>query len=388
MVSLLLPIIYLAFISLGLPDGLLGAAWPSMYESLGASVSGGGLISMIISAGTVVSALSCNALQRRLGTGRSTGISVGMTALALLGFSLSRAYWQLCLLAIPYGLGAGCVDAALNNYVALHYKARHMSWLHCMWGIGASGGPVIMAWALTRASWNLGYGIVSGIQIALTLVLLLTLRLWKEDRAGASEGEAAGASKRSLPELLRLPGVPQVMACFFCYCALEVTIGMWAASYCTLVRGIPASEASAWGSIFYLGVTAGRLVSGFITFRVNDRNMIRLGQMICAAGILLVALPAGNAALLPGLLLLGLGCAPIYPAIIHETPLNFGAENSQGVIGIQMASAYVGTTLMSPLFGLLGETISFAILPAYLAIVLLVMFGMAEWLHRRTQPVR
>ena len=354
-----------------------------MYEGLGASVSGGGLISMIISAGTVVSALACNALQRRLGTGKITAVSVGMTALALLGFSLSRSYWQLCLLAVPYGLGAGCVDAALNNYVALHYKARHMSWLHCMWGIGASGGPVIMSCALARGSWNLGYGIVSALQMALTLVLLFTLRLWRaEPRAAA--GPEPPAAKRSFREFLRLPGVVQGMVCFFCYSAVEVCAGMWAASYCTLARGIPAKEASAWASFFYLGITAGRMASGFITFRVNDRNMIRLGQAVCAVGVLLLALPSRAGMLLPALVLLGLGCAPIYPAILHETPRNFGQENSQGVIGIQMASAYVGTTLMSPLFGLLGETFSFAILPGFLAVVLLGMMGMSEWMHRQT----
>ena len=323
MASLLLPIIYLAFISLGLPDALLGAAWPTMYPQLGAQVSWAGGVSMIISACTILSALASDRLNERLGTGRVTAISVAATAAALFGFSFCHAFWQLCLWAIPYGLGAGSVDAALNNYVALHYKSRHMSWLHCMWGVGASLGPVIMGQALAGSGWQGGYRIIGILQVVLTVVLLFSLPLWKlpQDVMG---GEPFTPQHRSFPELLKITGVPEVLVCFLCYCALESTAGMWASSYCTLVRGLDAQTAASWASLFYLGITAGRFVSGFLTIKMSDRNMIRLGQVLIALGILLVLLPAGNNVLFVGLILIGLGCAPVYPCIIQKNaqPMN------------------------------------------------------------------
>ena len=381
MVSLLLPVIYLAFISLGLPDSVLGAAWPSMYGELGAALSWAGIVSMIISAGTIVSALSSERLTLRLGPGGVTAVSVLLTAVALLGFSLSGQFWQLCLWAVPYGLGAGSVDAALNNYVALHYESRHMSWLHCMWGLGASAGPVIMGRALAGGSWQGGYRTIALLQFALTAVLLLSLPLWKRPQANV---EGAEFKPHPIPELLRRPGVPQVLVCFFCYCALESTAGMWAASYCTLVRGIDAGTAARWASLFYVGITVGRGVSGFLTMKVNDQNMIRLGQALIAAGTVLILLPAGQGTLFAGLITVGLGCAPIYPSIIHETPLNFGREVSMSMTGLQMATAYVGTCLVPPAFGLLAQYVTPALYPWALAVILVLMFAMAESLHRKT----
>ena len=381
MVSLLLPVIYLAFISLGLPDSVLGAAWPSMYGELGAALSWAGVVSMIVSLGTIVSALCSERLTLRLGPGGVTAVSVLLTAVALLGFSLSGQFWQLCLWAVPYGLGAGSVDAALNNYVALHYESRHMSWLHCMWGLGASAGPVIMGRALAGGSWQGGYRTIALLQFALTAVLLLSLRLWKRPQANV---EGADFKPHPIPELLRRPGVPQVLVCFFCYCALESTAGMWAASYCTLVRGIDAGTAARWASLFYVGITVGRGVSGFLTMKVNDQNMIRLGQALIAAGTVLILLPTGQGTLFAGLITVGLGCAPIYPSIIHETPLNFGREVSMSMTGLQMATAYVGTCLVPPLFGLLAQYVTPALYPWALAVILVLMFVMAESLHRKT----
>ena len=387
MASLLLPVIYLAFISLGLPDSLLGSAWPSMVGQLHAELSWAGIVSMIIAACTIISSLCSERLNARFGTGGVTAGSVLLTAAALMGFSLCTQFWQLCLWAVPYGLGAGSVDAALNAYVSLHYKSRHMSWLHCMWGVGASAGPVIMGWALAGGSWQGGYRIISVIQFALTLVLLLSLPLWKRSR-GAADGADVVPEHRSLPDLLRLPGVPQVLVCFFCYCALESTAGMWAASYCTLVRGIAAGTAAGWTSTFYLGITIGRGVSGFLTMKISDQNMIRLGQVLIGLGILLVLLPAGNAVLFAGLIIIGLGCAPIYPSIIHETPANFGRALSLAMTGVQMAFAYVGSCLMPPLFGLLAQHVSPALYPWYLAVFLVLMVVMSEILHQRTRAKR
>ena len=387
MASLLLPVIYLAFISLGLPDSLLGSAWPSMVGQLGADLSWAGIVSMIISAGTIVSSLCSERLNARLGTGGVTAVSVLLTAAALFGFSTCTRFWQLCVWAVPYGLGAGSVDAALNAYVSLHYKSRHMSWLHCMWGVGASAGPVIMGRALAGGSWQGGYRIISLIQFGLTAVLLLSLPLWKRPEK-TPEGADYTPEHRTLPQLLRMPGVPQVLLCFFCYCALESTAGMWAASYCTLVRGIDAGTAAGWASTFYLGITIGRGVCGFLTIKINDQNMIRLGQVLIALGVVLVLLPAGQGVLFAGLVTIGLGCAPVYPSIIHETPVNFGREVSLAMTGIQMAFAYVGSCLMPPLFGLLAQYVTPALYPWFLAALLALMFVMAESLHRRTREKR
>ncbi len=388
MVSLLLPVIYLAFISLGLPDSLLGSAWPVMYQELGTSVSSAGIISMIIAAGTIVSSLNSDRLNTRFGTGKITAVSVLTTAVALFGFSVSHSFLALCLWGIPYGLGAGSVDAALNNYVALHYKARHMSWLHCMWGVGCSTGPVVMGYAIKHSTWNNGYRTIALFQIVLTLILFFSLPLWQKPSADASADENSVPEQRSFSRLIRVPGVKEVLTCFFCYCAVESTAGMWAASYCTLFRGIDAKRAASWASLFYIGITIGRFFCGFITMKLNDQKMIRLGQAVIAIGTILMLLPLGDSLLFIGLILIGLGCAPIYPSIIHETPANFGADLSQGIIGIQMAFAYVGTCLMPPVFGVLGQHISFGLYPVFLMAILILMVVMAERMHRVTAKKR
>ena len=388
MLHLLLAVIYLSFISLGLPDALLGAAWPSMYGAFGVPVSCAGIVSMIIALGTVVSSLQSSRLTRLLGAGKITALSVGMTALALMGFSLSGSFWQLCLWAVPYGLGAGSVDAALNNYVALHYASRHMSWLHCMWGVGAALGPYLMGFALTGGrGWQTGYRWIAFLQIGLTAVLVLSLPLWKLRRSGGGE-EAPPSRALTLSQVLRLPGVKAVMASFFCYCALEQTTGLWASSYLTLQKGVPAETAAGFASLFFLGITAGRALSGFLTLALSDRQMVRLGQGTAALGIAAFLLPLGTSAALAGLILIGLGCAPVYPCLIHATPDHFGAENSPAVIGVQMASAYVGTCLMPPLFGLIASRVTAGLFPAYLTAILIVMTAAHEALLRTSAADR
>ena len=385
MVHLLLAIIYLSFISLGLPDSLLGAAWPEMYLEFGVPVSYAGIISMIIAAGTIVSSLQSDRLTKMLGTGKVTAISVAMTAAALFGFSFSHSFLALCLWAIPYGLGAGGVDASLNNYVALHYESHHMSWLHCMWGLGASTGPYIMGYALARGqNWNMGYRYIGIIQIVLTAVLISSISLWKKPH---TENEMAGENTYtkplSLKQIVAIPGAKEVMAAFFCYCALEQTAGLWASSYLVLHEGLTAEEAAGFASLFYVGITVGRAVSGFMTMKFNDTKMIRIGQSVIAIGILILLLPKmGEIWSLAGLILIGLGCAPVYPCIIHSTPQHFGADKSQAVIGVQMASAYVGTCLMPPLFGLIANHISITLFPVFLLVILLIMVVMHEKLCR------
>lgn len=380
MFSLLLAIIYLSFISLGLPDSLLGSAWPTMYPQLGVPVSYSGIIFMIISVGTIISSLQSDRLTRRLGTGKVTAISVAMTAAALFGFSISHAFWQLCLWAIPYGLGAGSVDASLNNYVALHYESKHMSWLHCMWGVGAASGPYIMGAVITGGgTWNGGYRCIAIIQIVLTAVLLFSLPLWKgRPQVKDETGSVIEAKALSVKEVLKVSGVKNVLVCFFCYCALEQTTGLWASSYLTLYKGVPAETAASFASMFFIGITVGRALNGFLAMKLHDVQMVRMGQVVIACGIVVMFLPLGTAVSLAGFVMIGLGCAPIYPCLIHATPAHFGADKSQAIIGIQMACAYVGTSLMPPLFGLIAEHITVSLLPVYLVIILALMVVMHE----------
>lgn len=386
MVHLLLAIIYIAFISLGLPDSLLGAAWPVMHEDLGAPLSYAGIISMIIAFGTVVSSLQSDRLTLWLGTGKVTAISVAMTATALFGFSASSEFWMLCLWAIPYGLGAGGVDAALNNYVALHCRSWHMSWLHCMWGVGAATGPYIMGMALEMGKgWPAGYHIIAVMQVVLTIILFASLPLWKERK---DEVQADSGHKRkplSLREIFRIPGAREILVAFFCYSAVEQTCGLWASSFLNLSKGISAEQAASFGAMFFIGITVGRAINGFLAMRMHDESMIRMGQVLILFGIVTVMLPAGDAVALAGLILIGLGCAPIYPCIIHSTPTHFGKDKSQAIIGVQMAAAYIGTMLMPPLFGILANHLSISLLPIYLLALLAIMAFMHERLIQKTR---
>jgi len=397
--SLLLTIVYVAFISLGLPDSLVGSGWPVMHEDLGVPLASAGILTMIIAVGTIVSSLASDRLTRRFGAGLVTAVSVGMTAAALVGFSLSGSFWMLCLWAIPYGLGAGAVDAALNNYVAVHYAARHMNWLHSFWGVGASISPFIMSYALgTRLGWSGAYGIVGGIQIALTVVLLVSLPLWGRvdavraaGAAGAPAAAADGDDDRSttgrahvpLAQALRIPGVLLVLTAFFAYCALESTAILWASTYLVTDRGVDTATAAAFGSLFLLGITGGRFLAGFVADRIGDTLLIRGGFATVAAGVVLIALPVGTDVLaLVGLVVAGLGCAPIYPAIIHSTPVNFGRSSSQAIIGIQMAAAYTGSTLAPPLFGVLSAWAGTWIFPLFAAVLVALGLVMSERLNR------
>lgn len=386
MVHLLLAIIYIAFISLGLPDSLLGAAWPVMHEDLGAPLSYAGIISMIIAFGTVVSSLQSDRLTFWLGTGKVTAISVAMTATALFGFSASSEFWMLCFWAIPYGLGAGGVDAALNNYVALHCRSWHMSWLHCMWGVGAATGPYIMGMALEMGKgWPAGYHIIAVMQVVLTIILFASLPLWKERK---DEVQADSGHKRkplSLREIFRIPGAREILVAFFCYSAVEQTCGLWASSFLNLSKGISAEQAASFGAMFFIGITVGRAINGFLAMRMHDESMIRMGQVLILFGIVTVMLPAGDAVALAGLILIGLGCAPIYPCIIHSTPTHFGKDKSQAIIGVQMAAAYIGTMLMPPLFGILANHLSISLLPIYLLVLLAIMAFMHERLIQKTR---
>ena len=375
MTTLLLMLIYLAFISLGLPDSLIGSGWPVMHESLNVPVSYMGILTMVISGGTIVSSLLSDHITHKLGTKIVTVISVFMTAVALLGFSYAGSFWMLVIFAIPYGLGAGSIDAALNNFVALHYSSRHMSWLHCFWGVGTVISPFVMSHALKTANWNMGFRMVSVIQFIIAFILLFTLRVWsiKEDAV------EKGSEPVGLKSALSIKGVPTLLIGFFSYCAAESTSMGWASTYLVQNKGIAPEQAARLASLFFIGITVGRFLSGFIMNRFGDHRMILLGTGILIIGIVLLVLPiAVPAVSFAGFVIIGLGCAPIYPCIIHSTPYHFGAENSGAIIGIQMASAYIGSTFMPPLFGLLGSALGFWIMPFYLLLFVSMMLIMVE----------
>lgn len=395
MTNLLLAVIYLAFISLGLPDGLLGSAWPTMSGDLNAPLSWAGGISMTISAGTIVSALLSDRLTLRFGAGRVTAVSVALTAAALMGFSFAPNYWVLIIMAIPYGLGAGGVDAALNNYVAVHYTSRHMSWLHCMWGLGALIGPYVMSYALTSEhGWQWGYRSIGILQIVLTAVLVFSLPLWKaraaspatsaSENAGAAATDGGGAERKPLGLLgvLRVSGAPQILIMFFCYCSIEQTAMLWASSYMVGVDHMAKDVAATFTSLFLIGITVGRFANGFMAVRFSNATMIRVGSLLMAIGVGLLLVPAHNGALSgAAFITIGLGCAPVYPCIIHSTPAYFGADKSQAIVGVQMACAYVGTMLMPPLFGVLAQHTAISLLPWYLLFFVVLMVIMHERLR-------
>ena len=383
MYSLLLAIIYLAFISLGLPDSLLGSGWLAMQAQMDVPISYAGIVSMIIAGGTIVSSLSADRMLKKLGTGLITAISVLTTALALFGFSSSTSFWMLCVWALPYGLGAGAIDVALNNYVAVHYASRHMSWLHCFWGVGATISPYIMSYCLTNGfGWDSGYRTIFFIQIILTAFLFVSLPLWKKQKNGLPVEENPPPALK-LSQILRIRGVKYILYAFFSYCAIETTVGLWASSYLALGRGISAGTAAKYASLFYIGITAGRFLSGFVADKLGDRRMIQIGIGVMLGGIVAVWLPLqAEWVCLYGLVVVGLGCAPVYPAVIHATPHNFGAENSQAIVGVQMASAYTGSTLMPPLFGLIANHVNINFFPAFLSVFAVFMLISTQKLNK------
>lgn len=408
MFSFLLLIIYLSFISLGLPDALLGSAWPIMHEELKVPLSYSGSVYMLISCCTILSSLKSESLNRRFGTGKITAFSVLLTALAIFGFSMSRSFYMLLLFAIPYGLGAGSVDAALNHYVALHYSSRHMNWLHCMWGIGASIGPYIMGFVLQRGySWSKGYLLIGLLQAGLTFLLFLSLGLWKEKEEDMNdlvkvemhEGEE-GKKAMSFREILRIPGAKECIASFFFYCAIEQTIGLWSGSFMVYSLRIDAKLAASFVALFYFGITFGRFWAGIFSAKWKDEELILGGIAILFLGIVLL-FPAGlfsgkrlfgmelrQIFVVLSLLFMGLGCAPIYPAIIHSTPYNFGAENTSALIGKQMASAYIGSLSLPPVFGVLAKNFGTELFPFYAVVLGIAMLYMYKQLLKKTKEAK
>jgi fucose permease len=403
MATLFLLLIYAAFISLGLPDALLGVAWPVMQVDFAVPFGSAGFVSMVVSGGTIVSSLLSGRVLKRFGTGRVTFVSVALTAFALLGFSLTPGFIWLLLLAIPLGLGAGSVDSGLNDYVARHYEARHMSWLHCFWGIGAMSGPVIISQFMIRdESWRNGYLTVAIIQFALVALLFFALPLW--DRVAKLSGKhvieptptTSDQSVQTTPHKsvfypLRVTGVNSVLIIFLFYCGVESTMGLWGSSFLVKVKGLDVATAATWVSLFYGSITLGRFISGFVTMTMSSKTLIRAGEIGILLGVILLLVPLPEIFTLASFILIGLGCAPIFPSMLHETPARFGAEDAQSIMGFQMAVAYIGATFLPPIFGFIASNTSFAIMPFFLVVYIALMFVNSErvnlFMHRKMQPV-
>ena len=385
--SLLLALIYVCFISLGLPDSLLGSAWPVLHTEINVPLSYAGIISATITAGTILSSLFSDKLLRRLGAGLVTAVSVTATAICLFGFSISSQFWMLILWAIPFGLGAGGVDAILNNYVALHYKAQHMSWLHCMWGVGAAISPYIMSFSLVKLdNWSGGYFIVSIIQMVLSVIIFISIPLWKKGNTKSEdEPKQEEAKALSFKEIFSIKGAVPCFLMFFSYCAMEVSASLWASTYLVQKWSFSPETAAGYASMFYIGVTLGRFINGFLAMKLTDKFLIRMGTLIIAMGIALMIVPIHSAFALVGFIVIGLGCAPIYPCIIHMTPDVFGADKSQAMIGVQMAFAYIGILAMPPLFGVIAEYITVSLLPIYLLIFLVIILAMHELVLKKAK---
>lgn len=382
MLKLLLIIIYAAFISLGLPDTILGSAWPVIHQDLNVPISYAGMVTIIVSVGTITSSFLSEKLIRRFGTGKITAFSALLTATGLLGISITPSFIWICLLGIPLGLGAGSIDCALNNFVAINYEAKHMNWLHCFWGIGATTGPFIMSLYLLRQNgWRMGYATIGFIQAAIVLCLFLSLPLWKKVQLKNQQEENINSNIKML-DVLKVNGVKPALLSFFCYCAVEFTTGLWTSSFLIARYGLAIESAAKWVSLYYLGITAGRFLAGFISMKFSNRLMIRMGQIIAMVGAIIIMIKLPNNLQVLGIILIGLGCAPLFPAMIHETPNRFGTELSQKVIGLQMASAYIGIIVVPPVFGVVCKYTGFGILPYFVVIFFVIMLIASEWISK------
>lgn len=385
MATLLLIVIYIAFIGLGVPDSLFGTAWPAIYTDLNLPVSWASIVTIIVSCGTITSSLLSSWLISRFGTGKITAVSTLMTALALLGFSCSDSMLWLCLCAIPLGLGAGSIDTALNNYVALHYKASHMNFLHCFYGIGVSLSPYLMSLALSKGTWEGGYRAVFWFQLAIAALTVLALPLWKKVRH-AQNGEEEEETPRvlSFPALMKMPKVRMACLIFIGYCALEYTCGTWGSTFLVNAKGAAADTAARMVTFYYVGLALGRFLSGVLAGRLHSRQLVKIGQMILLAAVVSLFLPLPFAFCSVSLFFIGLGNGPIFPNMLHLTPELFGKDLSQAVIGAEMATSYIGVLLAPALFGLIAQNVTAALFPVYLLVLYALMItGTAASVYKK-----
>jgi len=382
---ILLIIIYMTFISLGLPDAVLGVSWPEMRLDFGLELDTIGYISIIITIGTVISSLLSGYFINKLGTGKVTLFSVLLTALALLGIYFIPSFYWLILFALPLGLGAGSIDTALNNYVALNYKAHHMNWLHSFWGVGATLGPIIMSVTLLSSGWRDGFLTIAIIQSSFFFVILVTLPLWKKAEQ-KNKKDVIETIKIKPVNIIKTKGVLVSISIFIVYCALEFSIGLWGSSYLVISRDFASANAAKIIAFYYGGITIGRFISGFLSFKLSNRRMIYIGIFIVFIGGILinVNLPT-NLTFIP-FSIIGLGLSPIFPAMIHETPVSFGKDKSQYIIGYQMAGAYIGGTLFPPIFGVIARHTTINIFPFYLFGLGIILLLLVNTLYIKIKP--
>lgn len=381
--SLFLAVIYLIFISLGLPDSLLGSGWPKMQLIFGVPSSYAGFVSMTIAFMTIISALISPKLIRRIHTKWIIITSILMTIMGLLGFSVSSAYWMLFIFAIPYGLGAGAIDAAVNHYVANHYSGSAMNFLHCFYGLGAVISPHIMALALRWARWNEGYRWTAFVQTGILLVCILSLPLWKKTERPSDQEELKNSA--GIRDTLKVPGVVLTMIAFYAYCSGEATCFLWTPSYFAGTKaGLSDELIASFGSLIFGGLMLGRVISGTVSNKLGDRHLIRIGIIVELIGLSLVFVPSAHYQLAAiGFVVIGAGMGPVYPAIQHMTPMNFGKKYSASAIGLQMASAYVGSTFMPMVFGVIQQHVGIAIMPFYILLFLCLNIGFLEAAYKK-----
>lgn len=369
MYLLLLAVIYLAFVSLGLPDSLLGAAWPTIHSEINIPISYMGILSMIISGMAIITSIEAEKLTKKFSTRVVTAFSILLTAVGMWGFSCSKSFLEMIFWTIPYGIGGGAIDAALNNYVALHYKSKHINWLHCFWGVGTIVSPYIMSYAVKQYHWSVGYKLVAIIQLFIFAIFMLSFPLWKVNE---SKEENEESSPLKIREVINIKGVKYILIAFFCYCAAEATNMLWASSFLEVERAASKELAAAYGSLFFIGITLGRFISGLLSEKLSDTELVKLGNILAIIACFIIIVPNQIISVI-GFVLIGLGCSPIYPCIIHSTPVIFGKEKSQAIIGVQMACAYIGSTFMPPVFGLIANHISMKLMPFFVLFFLLIL---------------
>lgn len=386
---ILLMIIYLAFISLGLPDALLGVAWPLVRQEWTMGLDAAGLISIVVTVGTISSSLLSGKLIKRFGEGKITFMSGLLTGIALLGYSVAPSFIWFILLALPLGFGAGSVDTALNHFVATHFKAHHMNWLHSFWGVGATAGPLLMGSIIaSTGSWRKGYLFVALIQLFLAAIIFISLPLWKKHAAEQAEQtnqdlEENNNSISSSKYIVLRPGVPFALLIFMVYCAGEYAMGLWGASYLIQKRELALETAASWVALYYGGITAGRILAGFISFKLNNKQLITLGVLIAFVGSIFLVANLSNGLSMMAFILIGLGFAPIFPSMVHETPKRFGNKIAQSVIGYQMASAYIGVAVFPPLLGVVMQRSGIGLYPFFI-LGCVVLLGVLTLLLNKT----
>ncbi|MDB5177023.1 MAG: transporter [Candidatus Saccharibacteria bacterium] len=388
MTLLLLVIIYLIFISLGLPDGILGSAWPAIQQDLHQPLGLGGLIALVVTLMTIVSSLATSLLVRKLGIGVLLSSSVALTALALFGFSQAPSVAWIFIFAVPLGLGAGAIDSALNNYVASHYDAHHMNWLHAFWGVGATIGPIIFSTSLIHTgNWHSGYLNLGIIQVGIVIIMLLSLPLWnkvKKRKVADTPEDHTELSDIKFSLLLKEQIVRYTFVTFLFYNGVEVVVGLWLASYLVNIQSISIETASLWTAYYYGAITVGRLLTGFISFKVSSKQMIRTGLALALIGAVTLALNIHPLLSICGIFLIGIGFAPIYPGLIHLTPERFGIRKSAKIMSLQMVGGYIGASVIPPLVGLLSGVISLHVFAIITPLLLLLIILTTERLNKIT----